>query len=200
MDRQQAVEALQLLKKVVSQVRDDTALENWGMAWIVGGITNGGAFVATHFMLAAGIGQPLPFMALWLPVLALNAGAMLIKQRGGPASFVEAQVWNIWNTFTGAMILTGLVNWLLGLNHLFMAPVAAILAAFAFSMMGSLMGRWWFVPAFICCVTAIVTAFLPGWQFLLFGVVWGLVQCSNGLALHLARLRKLATAEKLRLV
>ena len=54
MDRQQAAEALQLLKKVVAQARDDTALENWGLVWIMTGLTTGGGFIATHFMLDAG--------------------------------------------------------------------------------------------------------------------------------------------------
>ena len=37
MDREQAVEALQLLRRVVGQARDDTTLQNWGVIWMVHG-------------------------------------------------------------------------------------------------------------------------------------------------------------------
>lgn len=192
MDRQQAADALQLLRKVVSQARDDTALENWGLVWMLNAVTNGGGFIATHFMLRDGIWSWLPYFALWMPILTFNAGTMLLKQRAGAKSFVEAQVWSIWNTFVVAMALLAVVNYLVGLDTLFMPPVAGILSAMAFSMMGALMGRWWYVPAAIWVVLTLVMALVPEAQFLLFGICWTLVQGSNGALLERARRRKLA--------
>ena len=44
MNREEATQALELLRSVVSQARDDTALQNWGVIWIVHAVTNGAAF------------------------------------------------------------------------------------------------------------------------------------------------------------
>ena len=44
MDRAQAVEALELLRRVVGQARDDTTLQNWGVIWMLHGFTNGLGF------------------------------------------------------------------------------------------------------------------------------------------------------------
>jgi hypothetical protein len=58
MNRQEAVEALELLRKVVSQARDDTKLQNWGVIWMVHGVTNGAAFLATNFLMWKGTVTP----------------------------------------------------------------------------------------------------------------------------------------------
>ena len=50
MDREEATRALELLRQVVTQARDDTALQNWGRIWMIHAFTNGGGFVATNLL------------------------------------------------------------------------------------------------------------------------------------------------------
>ena len=45
------------------------------------------------------------------------------------------------------MVLLALLNYLLGLDRLFMPSVACVLFATAFSVMGALMGRVWYAAA-----------------------------------------------------
>ena len=95
-----------------------------------------------------------------------------------------------WNTFVGAMVLTAVVNYLLGVRvMLFMPAVACIVAAMTFSTMGSIMGRVWYVPAAIWAAMAIVLALLPKAQFAIFSVLWALTQGTGGALLHRQKLR-----------
>src|SRR5262245_33889344 len=137
MNREEAARSLELLTRVVRQARDDTALQNYGAAWVIHGVTNGLAFAGTDVLLHRGHDTPLPYAALWGVVIALNLVIIftLKEERSGVPSFLEGQIWQIWTTYVVAMILTAFVNWLMGLKVFFMAPVAAILSAVAFSAM-----------------------------------------------------------------
>jgi hypothetical protein len=194
-NREEAASALELLTRVVRQARDDSALQNWGTIWMLHGLTNGAAFVATDVLLDRGHSTPWPFAALWAVVVSFNLAtiALLKKERSGVASFVERQIWSIWNTFVAAMVLAALVNWLMGLHVFFMAPVSAILAVFAYSMMGALVGRVWYAVAALFVVVAVVTAALPSWKLALFGVVWALVQSTGGFLLERQRRARVRT-------
>ena len=91
-----------------------------------------------------------------------------------------------------AMVLTAVVNWMMGLRVLFMAPVAAILAAVAFSAMGSLMGRIWYGASALFVVVAVAMAAVPEWKLTVFGIAWGIVQTGGGVMLALQKRRNLA--------
>ena len=65
MDRAQAVEALELLRRVVGQARDDTTLQNWGVIWMLHGLTNGLGFVGTNLLMWRGYDTPWAYVMLW---------------------------------------------------------------------------------------------------------------------------------------
>src|SRR6185369_10814318 len=166
MEREEAARALELLTRVVNQARDDYALQNWGRIWMLHGITNGIAFVATDILLHRGVRSVLSFAILWALVLAVDIGSIwpLKQERSGVSSFLEKQIWSIWSTYVGAMVLAAFVNWLMGLDVLFMGPVAAILAAVSFSIMGALMGRVWYAASLAFVIVALVSAAMPVWK------------------------------------
>lgn len=195
MDREQAVGALEVLRKLASKTRDDTALQNWGLIWLCSAFTNGGGFMGTHVLLSRSDGAlaPWPFVALWSVVFVFN-GAFIVLLKGKSEakvrSFIDRQTFAVWNTFVGAMVLTAVVNYLLGVRvMLFMPAVACIVAAMTFSTMGSIMGRIWYVPAAIWAAMAIVLALLPKAQFAIFSVLWALTQGTGGALLHRQKLR-----------
>lgn len=198
MDREQAAGTLELLRKVVAQARDDTALENWGIIWILSAFSNTAGFEGTQFLFSAGHRTPWPYVGLWAAVMLINGLiiALLKEKPVGNRSFIERQIWAIWNTCIGAMGLAAIVNYLVGLATLFMPAVSCIIAAIAFSMMGALMGTWWYLPAGIWALMAIVIAVVPQLQFALFGVMWFVTQGVSGVLLHRARRRKLAEATR----
>jgi hypothetical protein len=202
MDREQAVEALELLRRVVGQARDDTTLQNWGAIWMFHGFTNTVGFVGTNILMWRGYETPWPYVMLWAVILPVNmASIFLLKSRAAGAwTFFESMIWLIWTTFIGASLLATAANYLLGFRIAQLGPVVAVLSASAFSMMGGMMGRRWFAGAALFAVAALAMAALPRWQFIILGLTWGTVQFVAGATLHAQRKRRLATGEEARLV
>ena len=196
MDREEATRALELLRRVVDQAKDDSALQNWGAIWMVHAFTNGAGFVATDAMLRRGVFTPWPYVVLWTVLNAANLLTIFFfkaKLPAGTRSFVERQVWLIWSTYVGAVALVAVCNLLLGLDRLFAGPAMAVLAAFAFAMMGA-MGRRWFVAAAAFAVAALAASLVPRWQFTIFGLLFAAFQFAGGALLHTERRRRLSAA------
>ncbi|HEV7499937.1 MAG TPA: hypothetical protein VGQ33_08040 [Vicinamibacteria bacterium] len=202
MDRGQAVEALELLRRVVTQARDDTTLQNWGVIWMFHGVTNGLGFVGTNLLMWRGFTSPWPYVMLWGVILPVNMTSIfLLKSRqAGAWTFFESMIWLIWMTFIGAALVATLANALLGFSLIQLGPVVAVLSGSAFSMMGGMMGRRWFLGAALFAVAAVAMAALPQWQFIVLGLTWATVQFVAGATLHAQRKRRLATGTEARLV
>ncbi|MDY7230066.1 hypothetical protein [Hyalangium rubrum] len=195
MNREEAAEALQLIRRVVSQARDDTALQNWGVIWMIHAFTNGGGFLATHALYAQGYRSPGPYALLWSAIVPLNLISIFWLRRreaAGVRTFIERQVWSIWTTCMAAHVLVALCNWLLGLEVLFMPSVACVLIAMAFSVMGAIMGRAWYAAAAVFVLSALVLARVPHLGFAVLGALWFVTQFIGGLLLHRARRKRLA--------
>jgi hypothetical protein len=197
MNRQEAVEALDLLRKVVAQARDDTTLQNWGVIWMAHGVTNGAAFLTTNYLMWKGYLSPWPYAALWTGVLLFNVPSIFVlkSRSAGARTFVENMIWLIWLTFIATVILTGLANHLSGFKVFTLGPVIGVLSAFAFSMMGGLMGKTWFTVAGVFGLSSLAMALFPDWQFVILGVVWGVCQFTAGVLMHRGKLRRLARGE-----
>jgi len=199
MNRDEANQALELIRRVVSQARDDSALQNWGTLWMLQAFTNALGFACTQWQWSQGQRAPGPYVLLWSIVLGFNALSIVVLKRGqsaGARSFIERQIWAIWTTFIAGMVLVALINWRLGLAPMFMPAVACVLFATAFSMMGALMGRVWFaVAGFFAGMSLVMTA-IPDQAFGALAALWFLVQFGGGLALHRARLRRLASGTR----
>ncbi len=195
MNREEAAEALQLIRRVVSQARDDTTLQNWGVIWIVHAFTNGGGFLASHMLYEQGLRTPGPYALLWGAIIPLNLLSIFWLQRreaAGVRSFIERQVWSIWTTCMAGMALVALANWVMGLEVLFMPVVACVLIAMAFSVMGALMGQAWYAGAAVFALSTLGLARAPHLGFAVLGGLWFVTQLTGGLLLYRARRRRLA--------
>ena len=194
MNRDEAIEALALLRKVVSQTRDDTVLQNWGLIWIVQGLTNAVGFAVTNVMIWNR--WPLwSYPSVWAAIISFNlAVSFLLKSRSaGARSFVESQIYSIWFIFVGAVVLIGCVNHLMGLEAFRLAPVIAVLASAALATMSTIMGSRFLVPAAAAAATAVLMTLFPEWQFFILGGSWGAFQISAGLILDRERRRRVAS-------
>ncbi len=194
MDREEAAGTLELLRKVVAKARDDTAAENWGVIWMVHAVSNAAGFFGTHLLLASGHLTPGPYVVLWGVALAFNFGSMarFRRKNASSGSFIEKQIWSIWTTFIVAMSLTAIANYLVGLTVIFMPEVTCVLVAVSFSTMGSMMGGWWYVPAIVWGLMALLIASIPRDAFALLGALWLVTQGTGGIFLERARRAKLA--------
>ncbi len=191
MDREEAARALELLRKVTSQARDDTALENWGVIWMASAVSNGVGFALTHVLFARGHLTPWPYVAVWVCVLTTNAVIIRVARRTSVASgsFIEKQIWSLWTILVVAMALTAVINYLLGLQMLFMPAMACVLFAFVFAAMAPIMGQEWYAPAAFWGVLGVVMALVPRLQFALLGGAWALTQGTAGWLLERRRRR-----------
>lgn len=195
MNREEANQALDLIRRVVTQARDDSALQNWGVIWMLHAFTNAAGFMATNRLWTAGHRAPGPYALLWAGILSFNIVSIFVLKRGqsaGVRSFIERQIWAIWTTFIAGMVLVAVINWLLGLDRLFLPAVACVLFGTAFSMMGALMGRVWYGVAVAFALAALGMTQVPDHAFDLLGAVWFATQFGGGFALHRARRRRLA--------
>ena len=195
MNREEANEALQLIRRVVSQARDDTALQNWGVIWMVHAVTHGAGFLGTHLLYAQGHRTPGAYALLWGAIIPFNLLFIFWLRRNeaaGVRTFIERQVWSIWTTCMAGMVLAAFCNLLLGLEVLFMPAVSCVLIAMAFSVMGALMGRGWYAAAAVFAISALGLAWVPHLGFLVLGALWFTTQFTSGMLLHLARRKRLA--------
>jgi len=198
-DREEATRALEVLHKVVGQAKDDTAMQNWGLVWIVQGFVNGGAFAATNVLLDRGVVEPWPFATMWATAIALDVGIVLAlrRNRAGVRSFIEGQLWGIWTVFIAAVSLLAVLNHVMGLRTFFLGPVIGVLAAVAFATMGAIVGRRWYGAAAVFAVTAIVMARWNAQQFYILAAVWGGAQIVTGWQLDRARRKAGAGAPRI---
>lgn len=190
-DREEATRALEVLRKVVGQTRDDNAMQNWGRKWMAQAFVNAGGFAATNVLLDRGVLEPWPFAVLWSVCIAVDVVIVLALggRRSGVRSFVETQVWATWTTFIAAVSLVAVLNHAMGLKTFFLGPVIAVLAAVAFATMGAIISRKWFVIAGLFAVAAVVMAWFHAQQFYVLAVVWGAAQFAAGWGLERARRR-----------
>ncbi len=201
MERNEATEALALLRRVVDRARDDSALQNWGVIWILHAFTNGIGFVVTDVLLWNGVAARAAYAGMWAGILAVNfLTIFLFRRRAGARSFVERMIFSIWTTFVAAIVLLAILNEMLGLPIGFLAPVVAVFAAVGFSMMAAVLHPLWFVPAAAFAGASVVMALFPGWQFVLLGVLWFACQLAAGLVLERIKRRRLAAGDTPRLV
>jgi len=202
MERNEAQEALALLRRVVDRARDDSALQNWGIIWMLHAVTNGGGFLATNVMLSKGMTDWRPFAVMWTAIVAVDLVlTFALRRKAGTRSFVDRAIWATWSTFIAAVILLAILNQMLGLSVGFLAPVVAVMASMGFCTMGAVISRGWYFPAALFAVASVVMA-LPGarhCQFAILGVLWGSCQFGAGLVLERAKRRALA-AQQPRLV
>jgi len=191
-NRQEAAEALALLRKVVGQARDDTTLQNWGVIWMLHAVTNGAGFALTSVLMWQGYETPWPYALLWSAILPVNIlSIFFLKSRtAGARTFIETQIWVIWLTFIATVILTGLLNHVSGFRVFTLGPILAVLSAFAFSMMGGVMGRRWFWVAGLFALGSVSMAAWPRWQFIILAGLWSGCQFTAGILLHTAKLRR----------
>jgi hypothetical protein len=202
MDREQAVEALQLLRRVVGQARDDTTLQNWGVIWMLHGFTNGLGFIGTNLLMWRGHTTPWAYVMMWGVILPVNMTSIfLLKSRpAGAWTFFESMIWLIWTSFIGAALVATAANFLLGFSLVQLGPVVAVLSAYAFALMGGMMGKRWFLGSALFAVVAVGMGAFPRFGFILLGLAWGAVQFIAGATLHAQRKRRLATGTQPRLV
>lgn len=169
-------------------------MENFGLLWMVHsavvllmcGLTTG---------LACGeVANPLWYLLLWGGGLIVWAFLFWhLRKRAGPVLFVERQVAHVWGAAIAATIGVFVVEYLLGMPVLSLAPMLAVIAGITFTVKAAMLSGVFYVAAAVEFLTAVPMAlppFHPRYSILLFGVVTAVCFFLPGWKYHRQRLRE----------
>jgi eukaryotic-like serine/threonine-protein kinase len=183
MDRADAERVFTLVAEIDGHLRGRILSERWWLAWIASGL---------HMLLASILLQAVlwggetrrPVLAGLLacfPLLLFLIIKFIHRRAGGQRTATERYLWWIWSTHILCTFGTALLEALLGLPPLSLAPVFALLAGFAFSIMAMLTDHSFLLCAAVFVGVAATMALLGAYQFLIYGGAWCTVLVSLGL-------------------
>ena len=118
-----------------------------------------------------------------------------LRRRGGPITFVERQLAHVWGAGVIGINLIFLVEWLLGLPVLTLAPMLAVTNGMLFLIKGGILSGAFYLQAAVAFLAVFPMAWFPRFAPLIFGVVSALCFFVTGLKYHLRRLRSLRLAQ-----
>ena len=192
MNRQEAEEALGIIRKVIRNTHEDLIAHNWGLIWMVHAFLNLGGFWAVgHFIEHRD--HPVTWYLIPLAVTAaLDLGVILIllKRDQGIRSFIEWQLHGIWVTFILFSIAgVGFLHLSKGPATLF-GPIMALTSGIGFSLMGIVFYRRFLLFGALFFVLTLTAPLLVEFQWLAIGLGWFVALFSSGLSMHLEKGRR----------
>ena len=123
-------------------------LENWGLLWIYHSIALLVFFGATNWLYLAGVTDRWPYFLIFTVGLCGWAAIFwALRRRGGPIRFVERQLAHVWGAGIVAINLVFLVEWLLGLPVLALAPMIAVTNGMLFMIKGGILSGGYYLQA-----------------------------------------------------
>lgn len=186
-----------LFSRLLRETHHAVVLENWGVLWMCQSVKVLSQCVVTAAMASWGIKEPLWYLLLWGGGLILwGVIFWKLRKRAGPVLFVERQVAHVWAGAVASTIGVFIVEMLLGLPVLELAPMLAVIAGMTFVVKAGMLTGAFYVQAVAMFATAIPMSLFvrdkhPGYAVLLFGIVTALCFFFPGLKYHLQRQRSL---------
>jgi serine/threonine-protein kinase len=182
----------QVLARMFRETHHATVLENWGLLWMWHAAVLLSICVATNWLHWRGFDKPYPYLALWGGGLAVWAPIFwALRRRTGPVTFVERQIAHLWAGGVAAVILLFVIEALLGLPVLTLAPVLAITSGVVFVAKAGILSGAFYIHAAALFLTAAAMALLQragiDLSITLFGVVSALAFFIPGLKYHRQR-------------
>lgn len=161
-----------LAARLLGETHHAPVLEKWGKLWIYHSIALVAFFGVTNALHLAGVDSRWPYVALF--TVGLGAWAALfwsMRRQGGPVSFVERQLAHVWGSGIVAINLVFLVEWLLGLPVLALAPMIAVTNGMLFMVKAGILSGFYYFQAAAVFLTIFPMAWFPRFAPLIFGVV-----------------------------
>ena len=166
----------QVLARIFRETHHATVLENWGLLWIWHSLALLITCLLTNLLQWRGTTSPWPYLGLW--TAGLGTWAMIfwtLRRRSGPVTFVERQIAHVWASSMISIALLFLVEMILGMPVLTLAPIMALTSGMIFLVKaGTLTGRFYFQSAALFA-TALVMAALERMQIDIGITVFGIV-------------------------
>jgi serine/threonine-protein kinase len=161
-----------LAARLLGETHYAPVLENWGLLWMYHSVALLVFFGATNWLYLLGVGARWPYFLIFTVGLCAWAGLFwALRRRGGPIRFVERQLAHIWGAGIVAINLVFLVEWLLDLPVLFLAPMIAVTNGMLFMIKGGILSGGYYLQAALTFLTIFPMAWIPRFAPLIFGAV-----------------------------
>lgn len=147
-------------------------LENWGLLWMWHALVLLLLCTATNGLQWSGYRSPGPYIGIW--TIGFGAWAVIfwaLRSRAGPITFVEKQVAHVWGASILASTLLFLVEIMLHLEVLSLAPVLALISGMVFFVKAGILTGAFYVQAVALFLTSVVMAAQPTIGLTIFGAV-----------------------------
>jgi eukaryotic-like serine/threonine-protein kinase len=179
-----------LAARLMGETHHAPVLENWGLLWIFHSIALLVFFGATNWLYISGVESRWPYVSIF--TVGLCGWAALfwaLRRRGGPIRFVERQLAHVWGAGIVSINLIFLVEWLLELPVLKLAPMIAVTNGMLFMIKAGILSGDYYPQAAVTFLTVFPMAMFPRFAPLIFGVVASACFFVTGLKYRLRRLR-----------
>jgi serine/threonine-protein kinase len=165
----------QVLAGLFRETHHAVVLESWGTLWMWHGLVVLGLCLSTFALERSGVATPGPYLGLWGALTSAWALVFwLLRRRSGPVTFVERQLAHLWGSSIVACFLLLVIEMLLGLRVLTLAPMIAVVSAGVFVGKAALLSGAFYVQAGALYATALAMVLWPRWGMPVFGLVSGL--------------------------
>ncbi len=174
MQRSEAERVFALLNDLNGDLRGRVISERWWLVWIVMGIEILITSLITHLLRWNGETRLEAYLLVWGVHVGLIPPIIFFIHRrsGGQRTATETYIWWIWGTFIVCSTLTAFFSFYVTQPARSAAPLVALLAAFAFSMMAMVTHRFFLIFAAAFVTVMLAMAALPAYEFVIFGGAW----------------------------
>jgi eukaryotic-like serine/threonine-protein kinase len=181
-----------LFGRLMRETHHAVVLEYWGMLWMCHSGMILIQCIATTLMSLCGVTHPFWYLLLWGGgLLAWAPVFWQLRKRSGPVLFIERQIAHVWASAIVATIGVFILEMLLGLPVLTLAPMLAVIAGMTFVVKAGMLWGPFYLAAAALFATAVPMALYPRYGPLMFGITTAVCFFIPGLRYHLQRRRTL---------
>jgi hypothetical protein len=179
-----------LAARLMGETHHAPVLENWGLLWVYHSIALLVFFGATNWLYLRGVRARWPYVLIFTVGLCGWAGLFwALRRRGGPIRFVERQLAHVWGAGIVSINLIFLVEWLLGLPVLTLAPMIAVTNGMLFMIKAGILSGGYYIQAALIFMAVFPMAWFPRFAPIIFGIVAAFCFFVTGWKYRLRRLR-----------
>jgi hypothetical protein len=179
-----------LAARLMGETHHAPVLENWGLLWIFHSIALLIFFGTTNWLFISGVRARWPYVLIF--TVGLCGWAALfwaLRRRGGPIRFVERQLAHVWGAGIVSINLIFLVEWLLDMPMLKLAPMIAVTNGMLFMIKAGILSGDYYFQAALTFLAVFPMALYPRFAPIIFGVVASACFFVTGLKYRLRSLR-----------
>jgi serine/threonine-protein kinase len=181
-----------LFSRLLRETHHAVVLENWGVLWMCHSVKILLQCILTTAMAWNGVRNPYWYLLLWGGgLMAWGFIFWWLRKRAGPVLFIERQVAHVWGSAVLATISVFVIEMLLGLEVLTLAPLLAVIAGITFVVKAGMLSGVFYLSAAAMFAITVPMAIYPDYGVLMFGLATAVCFFIPGMKYYLQRQRSL---------